>query len=229
VGSQDLYAKQILPITAATATATARRRFRMVFSGDVGPNSENIAVGDTLGCRNAAFAFTVHFDGNSDCLFQTITVKGGPGFGFFHGSPPLAAGGMFPPERNIGRNTFDGLVLTYPDLPEGATVGPVLSASADGFHLAQLPFGPTIVNCLFEGHNDDGIAIHGAYSLVVDSSSSSSSSNGVSTTHAALVTAKGGAIMTAYHKTLMTSLQLRLRRLYPHLQSPRLATGSATL
>ena len=138
----------------------------MQFGHDVGPGSQKIAVGDTLGCRNAAFAFTFHVDGCTSSTFADITLKGGPGFGFFHGSPPSQTGARNPAAQ--GGNTFSGAVLTYPAMPMGATELPVLSASADAFHVAGLPTGPAIVDSLLEGHNDDGIAIHGAYSVVVD-------------------------------------------------------------
>jgi hypothetical protein len=63
---------------------------------------------------------------------------------------------------NSGGNTFARLRLTYPRRPAGASVDPVLSASADAFHIAGVPIGPTVVDSLLEGHNDDGIAIHGS-------------------------------------------------------------------
>jgi len=70
--------------------------------------------------------------------------------------------------RNNGGNIFRRLKLTYPPRPPGATMEPVLSSSADAFHIKSLPQGPHIQECLFEGHNDDGIALHGTYALVVD-------------------------------------------------------------
>ena len=39
--------------------------------------------------------------------------------------------------------------------------------SADAFHANGVPVGPTIEHSTFEGHNDDGIALHGSYALVV--------------------------------------------------------------
>ena len=43
------------------------------------------------------------------------------------------------------------MALTYPDTPAGASVSPVLSASADGFHITGVPAGPTITDMLIEG------------------------------------------------------------------------------
>ena len=155
VGAGDMYVQRIEALGPS-------RAFRLSFSHDVGPRAQAVAEGDTLGCRNAAFAFTVHIDGCSDSRFERLTLKGGPGFGFFHSHP---RGGS--EDANRGANTFSRLLLTYPDPPAGASAQPVLSASADAFHINGLPIGPTIEHSTFEGHNDDGLAIHGSYSLIV--------------------------------------------------------------
>jgi hypothetical protein len=164
------------------------RTYRMTWPRDVGPRTQSIAVGDVLGCRNAAFAFVFEVDGCTASTFRDITLKGGPGFGFFHHHPTGDH-----PERNMGGNTFERLWLTYPDPPAGSASAssdsvilssagahttmmgpglpltwPVLSSSADAFHLSGVPIGPTIKSCVLEGHNDDGIALHGSYSVVVD-------------------------------------------------------------
>jgi hypothetical protein len=198
VGSGDMRAKSIAP------SATSKRSYIMTFGKDQGPNTQSISVGDVLGCRNAAFAFTFHVDGCSASTFRDITLKGGPGFGFFHSHPKGPRNQAY---MNTGGNTFDRLWLTYPDPPAGSTVvgnntiilsgvsgvndgsssssgalgkretmvgpglpltWPVLSASADAFHIVGLPNGPRVLSSVLEGHNDDGIAIHGSYSLVVD-------------------------------------------------------------
>jgi len=157
IGSSDLRPTQILQNNGSV------RSFRLVFSR---PINGALEVGDTLGCRNAAFAFVFHVDGNTGCTFQDITLKGGPGFGFFHGHKHKSDGSIDP--ASLGSNRFIGLHLTYPEKPSGANVDPVLSSSADGFHVAGVVGGPTIKNSIIEGHNDDGIALHGKYSLVVD-------------------------------------------------------------
>jgi hypothetical protein len=59
----------------------------MHFGHNEGPLTQNVAVGDTLGCRNAAFAFVFHVDGCRQSSFVDITLKGGPGFGLFQGYP----------------------------------------------------------------------------------------------------------------------------------------------
>lgn len=44
----------------------------------------------------------------------------------------------------------------------------LLSATADAFHSANVRRGPVVENCRFESQGDDGIAIHGTYSLVTE-------------------------------------------------------------
>lgn len=43
----------------------------------------------------------------------------------------------------------------------------LMSATADAFHSSGVRRGPVVDGCLFEYQGDDGVAIHGAYSLVV--------------------------------------------------------------
>lgn len=161
VGTSDMTASNVTAVVSA-----GPRQFQLHYPRNVGPSAQTIAVGDTLGCRNAKFAFTFHVDGCASSLFANLTVKGGPGFGFFHGHPSSSTGVVNP--ANVGGNVFSGLRLTYPDRPVGATENPVLSASADGFHANGVPRGLIIENSLIEGHNDDGIALHGKFSVIVD-------------------------------------------------------------
>lgn len=88
----------------------------MTWPRDAGPKTQSIAVGDVLGCRNAAFAFVFHVNGCTASHFRDIVLKGGPGFGFFHSANQ--DGGQL--SRNIGGNTFERLWLTYPDPPAGS-------------------------------------------------------------------------------------------------------------
>jgi len=73
VGSGDLYVESIEALASPSL-------YRLHFAADKGPRTQAVGTGDTLGCRNAAFAFTVHIDGCSDSLFEHVTVKGGPGW-----------------------------------------------------------------------------------------------------------------------------------------------------
>jgi hypothetical protein len=65
-----------------------------------------------------------------------------------------------------GRNHYSVTIKRGPP-PSGAKTDPLYSTSADGFHSARVRNGPTLDNCSFEGMPDDGIAIHGVYSLVL--------------------------------------------------------------
>ncbi|MBE3097387.1 MAG: right-handed parallel beta-helix repeat-containing protein, partial [Planctomycetes bacterium] len=60
--------------------------------------------------------------------------------------------------------------VTYGPKPPGATAAPLIACNADAFHSSGVRKGPTLENCLFEGMCDDGIPIHGSYSLVARSS-----------------------------------------------------------
>lgn len=87
-------------------------------------------------------------------VIKSVTVEAGTGFCFCEGG-------------GDGRNQYIDDDVTYPPKPLGANVRPMLSADADGFHSGFYPIGvrhgPTLIGCRFEGMDDDGIAIHGAY------------------------------------------------------------------
>jgi hypothetical protein len=56
--------------------------------------------------------------------------------------------------------------------PPGARSDPLLSSSADAFHSVGVRRGPVLEDCHFEAMGDDGIAIHGTYSLVLQAEGS---------------------------------------------------------
>ena len=82
-----------------------------------------------------------------------VTVENGAGFCFFE-------------HDGQGGNDYNNCTVTYGPKPQGATEEPLLSSDADAFHSAGMRQGPTLENCLFEGMNDDGIAVHGHSALV---------------------------------------------------------------
>ena len=51
--------------------------------------------------------------------------------------------------------------------PPGARTDPLVSSTADAFHSFNVRHGPTLEDCRFESMGDDGIAIHGMFSLVL--------------------------------------------------------------
>jgi hypothetical protein len=65
-----------------------------------------------------------------------------------------------------GDNFYSHCTITYGPTPTGATEPPLMSSSEDGFHSQETRHGPTLDGCLFEGTNDDGIAIHGKYGML---------------------------------------------------------------
>lgn len=120
----------------------------------------NVEAGDVLGCRIPNGGMTFHVDGAENCSFIDITLYGGPCFGFFHtGSSAVG---------QRGNSRFLRPAIRRPDPPPGAIYSPPLSTSADGFHCSGVPWGPAIEDAYFEGMNDDGIAIHGIFTLVTD-------------------------------------------------------------
>lgn len=127
-------------------------------SGDVAA----FQIGDLLGCRIAGGAFTFHVSGCENSTFDSVTLLGGPGFGYF------AEGTNIPGQR--GGNTYRGCAIRRPPRPAGSFEDPLVSTSADGFHCAGLPWGPTLDSCHFEGMCDDGIAIHGSFRIITVSS-----------------------------------------------------------
>lgn len=132
--------------------------FRLTL-GNIG-QLDNVVVGDLLGCRVSNGQMTFHVDGAENSTFRDISLYGGPVFGYFH------TGSSLPGQR--GRNVFERIAVRFPDAPAGAPGRPLLSTSADGFHCAEVQHGPIIRDSYFEGMNDDGIAIHGIYSLITD-------------------------------------------------------------
>ena len=83
----------------------------------------------------------------------------------------LAASGFVIHESSCeGGNYYSGCTVSYGPKPPGASEAPLIAANADAFHSSRVRHGPTLENCFFEGMCDDGIAIHGSYSMVLESS-----------------------------------------------------------
>lgn len=79
----------------------------------------------------------------------------------------LGGGGFCVHEtRGEGYNTYTYRV-TYAPRPVGATMDPLVASNFDAFHSSSVRHGPHLEGCMFEGMGDDGIPIHGSYSLVM--------------------------------------------------------------
>ncbi|HEY0257984.1 MAG TPA: hypothetical protein VGC39_11115, partial [Candidatus Methylacidiphilales bacterium] len=113
-----------------------------------------ILPGDLLAWRGAVFADLRVFESSHMKLYD-ITVKGGAGF-------------CFQESGGDGGNYYENCRVIYGDRPSGATVDPLYASNADGFHSNDARKGPTLVNCSFEGDDDDAIAIHGTYAMVLE-------------------------------------------------------------
>ncbi len=62
--------------------------------------------------------------------------------------------------------------LEYANPPKGASKAPLLTASADGFHSACVRKGPILENCVLQGCHDDGVNIHGAFGMAIETQGS---------------------------------------------------------
>lgn len=146
----DVYVTAVAPLGGRAFRLTAANVGQLLHT----------APGDLLGCRLPGGDHTFVVDGCEISTFSGITLYDGPLFGFLHtGGPAVGA---------RGGNVFDRVAVRLPAPPPGASAPPLLSTTADGFHAVNVPRGPTITNSHFEGMNDDGIAIHGTFSLVTD-------------------------------------------------------------
>lgn len=147
-------------VTGDAANATFR-----ITVGNSG-QARAVAPGDVLGCRLPQRHVTVVVNGAENCTFHGITLFGGPSMAVLEtgfGSPGLRGG-----------NTYSALSVRYPDAPAGAPHRPPVSTSADGIHIARSGSGVTIRDCYLEGMHDDGIAIHGQYSVVLGADANTS-------------------------------------------------------
>jgi parallel beta-helix repeat protein len=121
------------------------------------PDASPIAVGQYVAWRGtAAGRQDIDIGECAHMRIEKVVMLGGTGFVVFeHGGD--------------GDNYYQ-YDVTYPPAPPGATIAPLLSSNADAFHSTDVRKGPTLENCHFEGMNDDGIPIHGDYSLAMEAS-----------------------------------------------------------
>lgn len=117
--------------------------------------SGSLNVGDYITARGY---FTQFFYASNSAYISYIDViiLNCGGYGFF------ASGG-------VGGHLYRRIRITYaPPPPVAGAVPPLITCSADGFHYIAAEQGPTIQNSLFEGMQDDAIAIHGLYGNVTN-------------------------------------------------------------
>jgi len=126
------------------------RRFRLHLHHEV----DRVEVGDLVAFRGRGLP-DIHMAGCAGMSLEDIAIRHGSGF-------------VVHEEGGDGGNRYRYRV-TYGPTPEGASESPLLSCNADAFHSSGVRRGPTLEGCSFEGMGDDGIPIHGAYALMVDS------------------------------------------------------------
>ena len=111
-------------------------------------------VGSAVAWRGAGAA-DIELNQCAAMKILDVTIKGGSGFCVHENG---GAGG-----------SYYRYAVTYSDKPPGASQEPLMASNADAFHSDAVRHGPTLEDCHFEGMNDDGIPIHGAYALVEES------------------------------------------------------------
>ncbi len=143
-GTYDLYGDRIERLGPDT--------FRLHWKRPAGPDRHPVSIGDPMGFRGSGrHNLTVM---NSAAMhIEGVTILNAGSFAVFEGG-----GG--------GGNHYSVTVKRGPR-PPGATADPLFSSTADAFHSANVRRGPVLENCYFESMPDDGVAIHGTYSLVL--------------------------------------------------------------
>jgi hypothetical protein len=126
------------------------RRFRLLLQ----QKADRVEVGDLVAFRGRGMP-DLHLGACSAMSIDDVTVRHGSGF-------------VLHEDGGDGGNRYR-YTVTFGPAPQGASEAPLLSCNADAFHSSGVRRGPTLDGCSFEGMADDGIAIHGAYALVVES------------------------------------------------------------
>ena len=131
--------------------------FRFQLQFDI-PGDYPIAVGNLVAWRGYDLHASVLFRGCQNMKIIGITVYNTGGLAVYE-------------DLGEGRNYYYACRVIRGPAPDGADKNetPLFSSAADGFHSASMRHGPTFENCYVEFSDDDGIAIHGYASLVVES------------------------------------------------------------
>lgn len=126
------------------------RKFRLQLHHKV----DGVEAGDLVAFRGKGLP-EIHLAGCASMSIEDVTIRHGAGF-------------VVHEDGGEGGNRYRYKV-TFGPTPDGATESPLLSSNADAFHSSGVRRGPTLEGCSFEGMGDDGIPVHGAYALMVDS------------------------------------------------------------
>jgi len=155
--------------------STTRWWKRNVISGDVvatktqrlSPNSFRVftnsagaaAVGDLIGFRSGIGDHMVRVTSSSRMTLMNLTILNSSEFAVSEN-----LGG------DLGPNHYISITVKRGNRPAGAVTDPLFSTNADAFHSLETRHGPDVENCYFESMPDDGIAVHGYFSWVMESS-----------------------------------------------------------
>ncbi len=131
------------------------RRFRVYWSKPLPPDVQPVAAGDLIAFRGSGPHNILVLD-SQNVELAGVTIYNSPDFAV------LESGGE-------GGNHYTFNVERGP-APEGASATPLLSSTADAFHSVNVRGGPVLEDCHFESMGDDGIAIHGTFSYVMEAS-----------------------------------------------------------
>lgn len=117
-----------------------------------GPGIQPVMRGDVVAFRGAG-PHNIVLIGCAGMRLDGVTVFNAASFAVF--------------ESGGDGGNFYRLTVTRGPPPPKATTRPLFSSTADAFHSADVRRGPTLEDCHFDSMGDDGIAIHGHYSLVM--------------------------------------------------------------
>jgi uncharacterized protein (TIGR03437 family) len=117
------------------------------------------AVGDLVGFRSGTGDHIVRVTASSGMTLRDLTILNSANFAVVE-----TLGG------DLGPNHYTSITVKRGNRPPGAITDPLFSATADGFHSSEARYGPDVENCYFESMPDDGIAIHGHYSWIMEAS-----------------------------------------------------------
>ncbi len=138
-------------INSSKVTKIGPREFR-IYAHKTRPFLGSARAGELLAFRSY-IREDIALDGCSDMCIRHVTIMAGTGFCYHE------MGGA-------GNNRYIDDSIVFPPKPHGATIPPLKASNADGLHSSMARRGPTIIGCHFEGTGDDGIAIHGTYSML---------------------------------------------------------------
>jgi uncharacterized protein (TIGR03437 family) len=125
-----------------------------VFSGSL----DGVVAGDLIGFRSGTGDHIMRVTACSRMNLMDLTILNSANFAVAD-----SLGG------DLGPNHYTSITVKRGNRPPGATTDPLFSTTADGFHSTEARQGPDVENCFFESMPDDGIAVHGHYSWVMES------------------------------------------------------------